>query len=241
MELFRESIKVGNISIDVDNLKPPREVWAEEWKPEPEVRFEFELDPGVFAENRPFLKEARAEFKSRQQRFAEASRNWGGLSNEERLKKETEIWGFDPVFTEQNLFRIHREEKPEAAEINTLPLFIEYIRLSLEFPNESRDELLRLVREQVRKGNVVAEPPNLKPTLEPDPLADREVFLEVACTIVNERRPWIGEKIEKSLEENPDQVGELVADDVYKEVFGIGWFFTMRFLNDILDEEKARS
>ena len=237
LELFRESIKVGNISIDVDNLKPPREVWAEEWKPEPEVRFEFELAPGVFAEESPFLEEARAEFKSRQQRYAEASRDWGGLSAEERLKKETEIWGFDPVFTELNLFRIHREEKPEAAKTNTLPLFIEYIRLSLGFPNEPEEELLRLLRERVREGKVVAHGPNPKPTLEPDPLANREIYLEVVCKITNREWDRINDEIGKRITQNPGLNPEFVTDDVYKEVFGVGLFFMIYVLKPIVEEE----
>ena len=81
-----------------------------------------------------------------------------------------ETFGFGEIFIHEKLMGIYFEEKPEEKKkvFLEIPVVIEYLRLSLKFPNKREDGLLRLLRESIRAGNVSAAPENPKPSLEPE-------------------------------------------------------------------------
>ena len=75
-----------------------------------------------------------------------------------------------------------------------------------------------------------------EPEPEPEPPVEEDVFLDRARYLLNIGKP----KLRKELEENPDELFDVVADKVYREVFGFGFRFVAITLMDIHLEENPK-
>ena len=151
--LFRESVRVGNVSTFEDNPKPTLGPMI----PVPEP-------PAV--EDDVFLEQARSLFNEAKEEFVKAIEENPDANDEElqdRIYKEK--FGFGLFFVLLVLEPIHLEENPDQNVFPRIifPLTIEYLRLKLAHPEKDEDALLELFRQSSRDGNISVIPPNEKP------------------------------------------------------------------------------
>lgn len=157
-----EVVKGEEGPIEEPAAKPPEPTSPEPTPPQPEDPAEPKLSN---------LDKARELYKKAEERANEIIGDGPPIHLPEAFDTAyKETFGFGAIFVGEKLVGIYFEEKPEEKKKGwtEVPLVIEYLRLSLKFPNKLEDGLLRLFRESIRAGNVSADPENPKPSREPE-------------------------------------------------------------------------